>query len=38
MWLGRSIAPRQVPVISSGSFALDLAMGTGGFPKVNLIL
>lgn len=34
MWLGRSASPRQVPVVSTGSFALDLALGTGGFPKV----
>lgn len=34
MWLGRSIAPKNVPVVSTGSFALDIALGTGGFPKV----
>lgn len=34
MWLGRSVAPRQVPVVSTGSFALDIALGTGGLPKV----
>ena len=34
MWLGRSGAPRNVQVVSTGSFSLDLALGTGGFPKV----
>lgn len=34
MWLGRSVSPRTVPVISTGSFALDIALGTGGLPKV----
>lgn len=35
MWLGRSSSPRHVPVISTGSFVLDIALGTGGFPKVS---
>jgi recombination protein RecA len=35
MWLGRSQGPRQVPVISTGSFSLDMALGVGGLPKVN---
>lgn len=34
MWLGRSSGPRNVEVVSTGSFSLDLALGTGGFPKV----
>lgn len=34
MWLGRSHAPREVPVVSTGSFALDIALGIGGLPKV----
>jgi len=38
MWLGRSLTPRHVPVVSTGSFALDIALGIGGFPKVFLIL
>ncbi|KAI4344528.1 hypothetical protein L6164_011743 [Bauhinia variegata] len=33
MWLGRSVLPKQVPVVSSGSLALDIALGVGGFPK-----
>ncbi|KAK8509086.1 hypothetical protein V6N13_062138 [Hibiscus sabdariffa] len=33
MWLGRSTYPKNVPVVSTGSFALDMALGTGGFPK-----
>lgn len=34
MWLGRSHGPREVPVVSTGSFALDMALGIGGLPKV----
>lgn len=34
MWLGRSVAYKQVPVVSTGSFALDIALGIGGLPKV----
>lgn len=34
MWLGRCVSHRQVPVISTGSFALDMALGIGGLPKV----
>ncbi|XP_054807825.1 DNA repair protein recA homolog 3, mitochondrial isoform X2 [Prosopis cineraria] len=33
MWLGRSVTSRQVPVVSTGSFALDIALGIGGLPK-----
>lgn len=35
MWLGRSVGPKQVPVVSTGSFALDIALGVGGLPKVG---
>lgn len=34
MWLGRSHASKVVPVISTGSFSLDMALGIGGLPKV----
>ena len=37
MWLGRSVGPKQVPVVSTGSFTLDIALGIGGFPKVCFI-
>ncbi|CAL4946102.1 unnamed protein product [Urochloa decumbens] len=37
MWLGRSQGHRDVPVISTGSFALDMALGTGGLPKGRVI-
>ncbi|XP_071917666.1 DNA repair protein recA homolog 3, mitochondrial-like isoform X3 [Coffea arabica] len=33
MWLGRSAPVKQVPVVSTGSFALDIAFGIGGLPK-----
>lgn len=36
MWLGRSDSPKDVPVVSTGSFALDIALGIGGLPKVSL--
>ncbi|KAF5812140.1 putative DNA recombination and repair protein RecA [Helianthus annuus] len=35
MFLGQCASPRQVPVVSTGSFALDIALGVGGFPKVS---
>lgn len=35
MWLGRSESPKNVPVVSTGSFALDIALGIGGLPKVT---
>lgn len=35
MLLGRSPTPGHVPVISTGSFALDIALGIGGLPKVS---
>ncbi|KAK9671989.1 hypothetical protein RND81_12G068100 [Saponaria officinalis] len=37
MWLGRSVTPRHVPVVSTGSFALDIALGIGGLPKGRVI-
>ncbi|KAK9055601.1 hypothetical protein SSX86_026685 [Deinandra increscens subsp. villosa] len=37
MFLGQSASPRQVPVISTGSFALDIALGVGGFPKGRVV-
>lgn len=37
MWLGRSVAPRNVPVVSTGSFSLDIALGIGGLPKVSCV-
>lgn len=38
MWLGRQSSPApQTPVVSSGSFALDIALGIGGFPKGRVV-
>jgi recombination protein RecA len=37
MWLGRNAASKQVPVISTGSFALDTALGVGGLPKGRVV-
>ncbi|GAB4837792.1 hypothetical protein Ancab_027315 [Ancistrocladus abbreviatus] len=37
MWLGRSVATRHVPVVSTGCFALDIALGIGGLPKGHVI-
>ncbi|ONK72439.1 uncharacterized protein A4U43_C04F19440 [Asparagus officinalis] len=37
MWLGRSNVPREVPVISTGSFSLDIALGIGGLPKGRVV-
>ncbi|XP_047337764.1 DNA repair protein recA homolog 3, mitochondrial isoform X2 [Impatiens glandulifera] len=37
MWLGRDVASREVPVVSTGSFALDIALGIGGFPKGRVV-
>ncbi|PPS06537.1 hypothetical protein GOBAR_AA14084 [Gossypium barbadense] len=37
MWLGRSESPRNVPVVSTGSFALDVALGIGGLPKGRVV-
>lgn len=33
--LPRFFRPRRAPVISTGSLKLDLALGTGGLPKVT---
>uniref|UniRef100_A0A0E0JSB3 RecA family profile 2 domain-containing protein n=1 Tax=Oryza punctata TaxID=4537 RepID=A0A0E0JSB3_ORYPU len=37
MWLGRSEGRREVPIVSTGSFSLDLALGIGGLPKGRVI-
>ncbi|KAK8520394.1 hypothetical protein V6N13_031154 [Hibiscus sabdariffa] len=37
MWLGRSESPRNVPVVSTGSFSLDVALGIGGLPKGRVV-
>ncbi|XP_059317508.1 DNA repair protein recA homolog 3, mitochondrial [Lycium ferocissimum] len=37
MWLGRTESPKQVPVVSTGSFSLDIALGIGGLPKGRVI-
>ncbi|XP_058092844.1 DNA repair protein recA homolog 3, mitochondrial isoform X3 [Magnolia sinica] len=37
MWLGRSASPRHVPVVSTGSFSLDMALGIGGLPKGRVV-
>lgn len=37
MWLGRSDTPKDVPVVSTGSFALDIALGCGGLPKGRVV-
>jgi len=37
MKLGEKGGSRQVPVISSGSIALDVALGVGGFPRGRVI-
>ncbi|KAJ1439866.1 P-loop containing nucleoside triphosphate hydrolase [Sesbania bispinosa] len=37
MWLGRSVSPKNVPVVSTGSFALDIALGIGGLPKGRVV-
>ncbi|XP_031107546.1 DNA repair protein recA homolog 3, mitochondrial-like isoform X1 [Ipomoea triloba] len=37
MWLGRSVSSKQVPVLSTGSFSLDIALGVGGLPKGRVI-
>jgi len=38
MWLGRSVSPKNIAVVSTGSFALDIALGVGGLPKVSFLL
>lgn len=37
MWLGRDDSNRHTPVVSTGSFSLDVALGIGGLPKVFYI-
>lgn len=37
MWLGQSVCSNHVPVVSTGSFALDVALGTGGLPKGRIV-
>ncbi|THG13366.1 hypothetical protein TEA_013250 [Camellia sinensis var. sinensis] len=37
MWLGRSTSHKQVPVVSTGSFSLDIALGIGGLPKGRVV-
>eukprot|EP00249_Psilotum_nudum_P004038 c17566_g2_i1 orf=209-1678(+) len=37
MWLGRNVGPRHVPVISTGSIGLDVALGIGGLPKGRVV-
>ncbi|XP_071736329.1 DNA repair protein recA homolog 3, mitochondrial-like [Rutidosis leptorrhynchoides] len=37
MFLGQCAFPRQVPVLSTGSFSLDSALAIGGFPKVRVV-
>ncbi|CAN4105791.1 unnamed protein product [Withania somnifera] len=37
MWLGRTESAKQVPVVSTGSFSLDIALGIGGLPKGRVI-
>jgi recombination protein RecA len=38
MWLGRTVSPKNVPVVSTGSFALVIALGIFGLPKVSSCL
>lgn len=35
MWLNHAYSHKEIPVISTGSFALDTALGIGGLPKVS---
>ncbi|KAG6723324.1 hypothetical protein I3842_03G202900 [Carya illinoinensis] len=37
MWLGSSVPLQHLPVVSTGCFALDLALGTGGLPKGRVV-
>lgn len=37
MWLGRGPTTREVPVVSTGSFSLDIALGIGGLPKGRVV-
>ncbi|KAH6779095.1 recA DNA recombination family protein [Perilla frutescens var. hirtella] len=37
MWLGRDDSHKHTPVLSTGSFALDVALGIGGLPKGRVV-
>ncbi|KAH6829306.1 recA DNA recombination family protein [Perilla frutescens var. hirtella] len=37
MWLGRSESYKHTPVVSTGSFTLDIALGIGGLPKGRVV-
>jgi recombination protein RecA len=37
MRLGDASAPTEVPVVSTGSLGLDLALGTGGLPRGRIV-
>ena len=37
MWLGDSSVNREIEVIPSGSFGIDLALGVGGYPRGRII-
>ncbi|CAI9100606.1 OLC1v1037735C1 [Oldenlandia corymbosa var. corymbosa] len=37
MWLGDSAPVHSVPVVSTGSFTLDIALGIGGLPKGRVV-
>ncbi|KAJ7528517.1 hypothetical protein O6H91_15G006600 [Diphasiastrum complanatum] len=37
LWLGRNTDLKNVPVISSGSLTLDVALGVGGLPKGRVV-
>ncbi|CAA0834986.1 DNA repair protein recA homolog 3- mitochondrial [Striga hermonthica] len=37
MWLGRTTSYKNIPVVSTGSFALDIALGIGGLPKGRVV-
>ncbi|KAJ7541696.1 hypothetical protein O6H91_10G071300 [Diphasiastrum complanatum] len=37
LWLGRNTDLKQVPVISTGSLTLDVALGVGGLPKGRVV-
>ncbi|GER36004.1 recA [Striga asiatica] len=37
MWLGRTVSFKNTPVVSTGSFALDVALGVGGLPKGRVV-
>ncbi|HEX2661013.1 MAG TPA: recombinase RecA, partial [Polyangia bacterium] len=37
MRLGDASAPAEVPVVSTGSLGLDLALGTGGLPRGRIV-